>query len=121
MKFLLIIILLILHSCANFSPKSAPFYVGVESKTFNPHHHWIKATGMASAESIEADDYFKKKVTSCQAAKDMGLFRLKELEPNQKYREFFIENLTQRFSDDGMYCEYSFEYNIEKDKTKDKD
>ena len=121
MKFFLVLILAFFPYCINFSPKSAPFYVGVESKTMKPHHHWIKSTGMASAESIENEDYFKRKITSCQAAKDMGLLRLKELEPSQKFREFFIENITQRFSDDGIYCEYSFEYNIEKDKTKDID
>jgi hypothetical protein len=105
--------------CNATQERSNEFKVGVSHTILGNHHYKIISTGKASEESIEAEDMFKKKITSCQAAKDMYLKKISSLEKDQKYRDFFLNVLSQTSSTDNIYCEYIIEYKIpelEKDK-----
>ncbi len=109
-KYLLI--LFVLFNCTSSDEKSIEYKVGVTHTTIGPHHYKIISTGKASEESIDSDDDFKKKFTSCQAAKDMYLNKIKQLEPGQKMREYFTEVISQKNSSDFIYCQIILEYKI---------
>ncbi len=107
-----LIIILILMKCSSSVEKSQEYKVGLTYTTLSPHHYKIISTGKASEEAIENEDDFKKKFTSCQAAKDMYLNKIKQLEPEQKMREYFAEVISQKNSSDFIYCQYIIEYKI---------
>jgi hypothetical protein len=105
--------------CKATQERSLEFKVGVSHTILGNHHYKIISIGKASEESIESEDMFKKKITSCQAAKDMYLKKISSLEKDQKYRDFFLNVISQKSSFDNVYCEYVIEYKIpelEKDK-----
>ena len=116
---ILIFLSILLIGCNATQERSEEFKVGVSHTILGNHHYKIISTGKASEESIGSEDMFKKKVTSCQAAKDMYLKIISSLEKDQKYRDFFLNVLSQRSSIDNIYCEYTIEYKVpelEKDK-----
>ena len=116
---ILILLSILIIGCNATQERSKEFKVGVSHTILGNHHYKIISTGKATEESIESDDMFKKKITSCQAAKDMYLKKISSLEKDQKYRDFFLNVLSQKSSIDNIYCEYVIEYKIpelEKDK-----
>jgi hypothetical protein len=116
---ILIFLSTLMIGCNATQERGEDFKVGVSHTILGNHHYKIISTGKASEESIESEDMFKKKVTSCQAAKDMYLKKISSLEKDQKYREFFLNVISQKSSMDNIYCEYVIEYKIpeiEKDK-----
>ncbi len=116
---ILIFLSTLIIGCNATQERGEDFKVGVSHTILGNHHYKIISTGKASEESIESEDMFKKKVTSCQAAKDMYLKKISSLEKDQKYREFFLNVISQKSSMDNIYCEYVIEYKIpeiEKDK-----
>lgn len=118
MKILFLLSVLMI-GCKATQERSKEFKVGVSHTILGNHHYKIISTGKASEESIESEDMFKKKITSCQAAKDMYLKKISSLEKDQKYRDFFLNVVSQKSSIDNIYCEYIIEYKIpeiEKDK-----
>ena len=107
-----LIIFLILMKCSSSAEKSQEYKVGLTYTTLSSHHYKLISTGKASEEAIENGDDFKRKITSCQAAKDMYLNKIKQLEPGQKFREYFAEVISQKSSEDFIYCQYVIEYKI---------
>jgi hypothetical protein len=108
----ILFILFVLLHCTSSDEKSIDYKVGVTHTTIASHHYKIISTGKASEESIDSEDDFKKKFTSCQAAKDMYLNKIKQLEPGQKLREYFAEVVSQKNSNDFIYCQIILEYKI---------
>jgi hypothetical protein len=115
-KYLIIVLMLI--KCSSSVEKSQEYKVGLTYTTLSPHHYKIISTGKASEDAIENEDDFKKKITSCQAAKDMYLNKIKQLEPGQKFREYFAEVISLKNSEDFVYCQYIIEYKIPENEKK---
>ena len=101
-----------LIKCSSSEEKFQEYKVGITHTTLSPHHYKIISTGKASDEAIEKEDDFKRKITSCQAAKDMYLNKIKQLEPGQQFREYFAEVISLKNSEDLIYCQYIIEYKI---------
>ena len=112
MKYILLFFTLLFVSCSSTEEKAKEFQVGITHIELGMHHYKIISTGKASEDSIESEDLFKRKITSCQAAKDMYQKRISFLEKEQKYRDFFINVISQKNSIDNIYCEYVIEYKI---------
>ncbi|GBF38614.1 LIC11299 family lipoprotein [Leptospira johnsonii] len=85
---------------------------GVSVKTLGPHKYQFVAIGKASVPSVEEQDLFKMKKTSCEAAKLQVTQRLDELEADQKHRQFFLEQKEQKYFGDGEYCELTYIYEL---------
>ncbi|TGJ99608.1 hypothetical protein EHO59_17350 [Leptospira semungkisensis] len=85
---------------------------GVSVKTLGPHKYQFIAIGKASISSVEDQDLFKMKKTSCEAAKLQVTQRLDELEPEQKHRLFFLEQKEQKYFGDGEFCELTYIYEL---------
>lgn len=112
MKLIFFIFTLVMISgCSPDISEVREFKVGTVYKVLGDHHYQIISTGKANQQAIENEDEFKKKFSACQAAKEMYLKQLKELEPEQSRREFLIESRSQRVSEDNLYCEITIVYN----------
>lgn len=85
---------------------------GVSVQTLGPHKYQFVAIGKASVASVEENDLFKMKKTSCEAAKLQVTQRLDELESDQKHRLFFLEQKNQKYIGDGEYCELTYIYEL---------
>ncbi|AXR60946.1 LIC11299 family lipoprotein [Leptospira mayottensis] len=85
---------------------------GVTVEILGPHKYRLVAIGGASSSSVEENDLFKMKNTSCTAAKSIAGHKLEELEPEQKNRLFFMEAIDTKYIDDGAYCQITFRYEL---------
>ena len=111
MKKSLSLIIFVL-GCSSTQEKSTDFQVGITHTVLSPHEYRFISTGKASQDSIDEEDMFKRKVSACQASKDLYLKKIKQLEPDQKYRDYFFELKSQRLSEDNIYCENIVEYRV---------
>ncbi|TGJ98287.1 hypothetical protein EHQ53_00720 [Leptospira langatensis] len=103
---------LIFWNCLATHQERVMMETGVSVKTLGPHKYQFIAIGKASLSSVEDQDAFKMKKTSCEAAKLQVTQRLDELEPEQKHRLFFLEQKEQKYFGDGEYCELTYIYEL---------
>ncbi|TGK13051.1 hypothetical protein EHO60_02290 [Leptospira fletcheri] len=99
-------------SCFRTHKERLHMETGVTVNTLGPHKYEFHAVGKASTVSVEEQDFFKMKKSSCEAAKLQVTQRLDELEPNQKHRLFFLEQKAQTYFGDGEYCELTYIYEL---------
>ncbi len=108
----LIVSLFLFFHCLGSHKERILMDTGVSVKTLGPHKYQFIAIGKASVSSVEDQDLFKMKKTSCEAAKLQVTQRLDELEPGQKHRLFFLEQKEQKYFGDGEYCEITYIYEL---------
>lgn len=106
------VLLLVFTSCAKQMKVKVRVDTGVTVEILGPHKYKLVATGGASSSSVEENDLFKMKNTSCTAAKSIAAHKLEELEPEQKNRLFFMEAVDTKYIDDGAYCQITFRYEL---------
>ncbi|TGL71762.1 LIC11299 family lipoprotein [Leptospira kmetyi] len=107
-----LVFLMALAACTKQIQERVHMDTGVTVETLGPHKYKLVAIGGASSASVEENDLFKMKNTSCTAAKSVAARKLEELEPEQKNRLFFMEAVTTRHIDDGAYCEITYHYEL---------
>ncbi|EQA37418.1 putative lipoprotein [Leptospira inadai serovar Lyme str. 10] len=104
--------ILLVCACVPSRKERVHLETGVSVKILGPHKYEFIAMGKASVVSVDEQDIFKMKKSSCEAAKLQVTQRLDELEPNQKHRLFFLEQKAQTYFGDGEYCELTYIYEL---------
>ncbi|EMF82342.1 putative lipoprotein [Leptospira weilii serovar Topaz str. LT2116] len=107
-----LVFLIALAACTKQIHEKIHVDTGVTVETLGPHKYKLVAIGGASSSSVEENDLFKMKNTSCAAAKSIAAYKLEELEPEQKNRLFFMEAIDTKYIDDGAYCQITFRYEL---------
>ncbi|TGL64055.1 LIC11299 family lipoprotein [Leptospira sarikeiensis] len=102
----------LLSNCLDSHRERVHMDTGVSVTNLGPHKYQFIAIGKASVPSVEEQDFFKMKKTSCEAAKLQVTQRLDELEADQKHRQFFLEQKAQKYFGDGEYCELTYIYEL---------
>ncbi|PJZ64185.1 hypothetical protein EHQ27_06560 [Leptospira wolffii] len=104
--------ILLLANCFGSHKERVHMDTGVNVKVLGPHKYQFIGLGKASVSSVEDNDVFKMKKTSCEAAKLQVTQKLDELESDQKHRLFFLEQKEQKYFGDGEYCELTYIYEL---------
>ncbi|EMJ95846.1 LIC11299 family lipoprotein [Leptospira alstonii] len=108
----ILVLLIALAACTKQVKERIHIDTGVTVETLGPHKYKLVSIGGASSASVEENDLFKMKNTSCTAAKSIAARKLEELEPEQKNRLFFMEAVNTKYIDEGAYCEITFHYEL---------
>lgn len=90
--------ILLVCACVPSHKERVHLETGVSVKILGPHKYEFVAMGKASVVSVDEQNVFKMKKSSCEAAKLQVTQRLDELEPNQKHRLFFWNRRLRRTS-----------------------
>ncbi|WP_061245267.1 LIC11299 family lipoprotein [Leptospira interrogans] len=108
----ILVFLLAYGACTKQVKEHIHVDTGVTIEVLGVHKYKLIAIGGASSTSVEENDTFKMKNTSCTAAKSIAARKLEELEPEQKNRLFFMETVDTKYIDDGAYCEITYHYEL---------
>lgn len=104
MRYSFLMLVLFQLFCSTTEPAKKEIQTGVEIKK-NLLGFWeLKAIGKATQMSIDQEQQLQKESSSCQAARDLTSYELKQLDPTEKNHRRYLEIHKSYYLESGQFC-----------------